>query len=232
MPAILEIARRRELLIIEDCAQAHGARFGGRPAGAWGDLAAFSFYPTKNLGAFGDGGMVVTSDPGLAQRLRVIREYGWTQRYVSSVPGVNSRLDELQAAILAVRLASLERENERRREIASAYDRLLATAGLVTPARRADATHAFHQYVIRSPDRDGLRERLAKLGVQTAIHYPVPVHRQPAYERCPRGPAGLTHSEAAAREVLSLPMHGFLSDEQVSAVAAALAPSPSGRGSG
>ncbi len=222
MHAIMSSARQHGLRVIEDCAQAHGASFGNKKVGTFGDLAAFSFYPTKNLGALGDGGAIATNDPALAAQVRVLREYGWKERYVSAVPGVNSRLDEMQAAILRARLPHLDDDNERRRVIAAQYDALLADSGLTLPQPASIGTHVYHQYVIRANRRDGLRAALKEQGVGTLIHYPVPVHEQPAYAgRLPdAGP--LTHTEQAAREVLSLPMYPQLSDADVRAVAAAL----------
>ena len=223
LDAILPLARRYGARVIEDCAQCHGARFAGRRAGSFGDLAAFSFYPTKNLGALGDGGLVVTSDDALAERLKALREYGWRERYVSDIAGMNSRLDELQAAILRVKLAALDADNGRRAAIAGAYDRALTGTAPAPPPRRPGSSHVFHQYVIRSPHRDVLRRELAARGIGTNIHYPVPVHLQPAYRRrVALGPSGLGVSESAAREVLSLPMYPQLADAQVERVAAAL----------
>lgn len=207
LPAILELARRHGLRVIEDCAQAHGARLLDRMTGTWGDLAAFSFYPTKNLGAFGDGGAVATNDPSLAQRVKLLREYGWQSRYLSAIPGLNSRLDELQAGILRVLLQALPEENGRRRELAERYDRLLAGTTLAGPLRRPGSVHVFHQYVVRTPRRDDLKAFLETQGIGTQIHYPVPVHLQPAYQgRLFHRARGLPHTEAAAREILSLPM--------------------------
>jgi dTDP-4-amino-4,6-dideoxygalactose transaminase len=223
MEPILDIARRHKLIVIEDAAQAHGAEYRGRRAGSIGDIACFSFYPTKNLGAIGDGGMVVTSDDALADRLRALRQCGWRSRYVSDIAGVNSRLDEIQAAVLRVRLTMLEAENQRRREIATAYDGGLAGLPLALPGRRSDATHVFHQYVIRTPHRDALQCALRERGIATNIHYPVPVHLQPAYRgRVALGPSGLAETERAAREVLSLPMFPQLTEEQVGRVISAV----------
>ncbi len=151
LPAILEVARRHGLRVIEDCAQSHGARIGSVRTGTFGDLAAFSFYPTKNLGAFGDGGLVATNDPQLHMRLIALREYGWQQRYVSAFPGLNSRLDSLQAAILSVKLTRLDADNDRRRAIAARYSTGLATLGLRLPTSAAGVQHVYHQYVIRTP---------------------------------------------------------------------------------
>jgi dTDP-4-amino-4,6-dideoxygalactose transaminase len=221
--AVLPLAERHAARVIEDGAQCHGALFAGRRAGSFGELAAFSFYPTKNLGALGDGGAVVAEDDTLAERVRVSREYGWRQRYVSDIPGLNSRLDELQAAVLRVKLAALERDNARRAAIAAAYDRGLAGLPLVLPTRRREGTHVFHQYVVRAQRRDELRAALAGRGIGTNIHYPVPVHLQGAYRgRLAIAPGGLAESERAAREVLSLPIFPQLDDTAVARVIAAL----------
>jgi dTDP-4-amino-4,6-dideoxygalactose transaminase len=220
---IIESARRHGAKVIEDCAQSQGAMLDGRPLGGFGDLACFSFYPTKNLGAFGDGGAVTTTDAGLANRLRALREYGWQERYVSTITGMNSRLDELQAAILRVRLPHLGTENARRGAIAAAYDHGLAGLPLDLPHRRPGARHVWHQYVIRSRERDALQQALKARGIGTNIHYPVPVHLQPAYAgRLKTGPSGLTVSEQAAREVLSLPLYPQLGDDAVNEVIAAV----------
>jgi dTDP-4-amino-4,6-dideoxygalactose transaminase len=218
MPAIMEIARRHGLAVIEDCAQAHGASLDARKLGTWGDAAAFSFYPTKNLGALGDGGAVATSDPAIATRLRSLREYGWRDRYVSDVPGLNSRLDELQSAILRIKLRHLDAENARRQALADVYGAALGTTDLILPRARGGARHVYHQYVIRSAARDRLRSTLAAHDVGTAIHYPVPVHLQPAYAGRVRQ-ASLDRTEMVAREILSLPMYPELSAAQAAAVA-------------
>src|SRR5262249_45631615 len=174
MRAICDIARRYDLIVVEDCAQAHGATIGDLKAGGFGDAAAFSFYPTKNLGALGDGGAVVTNDDAVADRVRLLREYGWRGRYVSDVAGFNSRLDELQAAILRVKLKYLDGENARRKEIARIYDERLASTSLRLPARLGGVGHVYHQYVVRSDKRDSLRAHLSNQGVGTLVHYPVP----------------------------------------------------------
>jgi dTDP-4-amino-4,6-dideoxygalactose transaminase len=221
--AIVPLARRHGAVLIEDCAQAHGATFEGKRAGSLGDAASFSFYPTKNLGALGDGGLIATTRPDVAERLRILREYGWRERYVSDVAGMNSRLDELQAAILGVKLARLDADNARRQAIAAAYHEGLAGTGLVLPAGDSRASHVFHQYVVRTPARDSLRERLKSAGVGTNIHYPVPVHLQPAYrDRVLLGPSGLRETERAAAEVLSLPMFPQLGDGDVARVIEAI----------
>ena len=216
MPAILQVARRQDLKVIEDCAQSHGATIEGRQAGTWGDVAAFSFYPTKNLGAIGDGGAVVSNDRSLCVAARLVREYGWRERYVSDRPGLNSRLDEVQAAILRVKLRYLRQDNARRQEVARQYDVALAMSGLTLPNRREGYDHVFHQYVVRSSRRDDLKNYLGSHAIGTAIHYPVPVHLQPAYQDrvCIDGPC-LKHTERLCQEVLSLPMHPHVTSEQV-----------------
>ncbi len=221
MDAIREIATA--CFVIEDCAQAHGAQYKGRPAGSFGDLACYSFYPTKNLGALGDGGAVTGRAPALLDKVRLLREYGWSPqaRYVSQVEGVNSRLDELQAAILRVRLRRLDADNTARRELAAHYDHLLP-ATVTRPVEQAGCRHVYHLYVIQHPDRERLRARLAEQGIGAGIHYPVPVHLQLAYQDGPVRAAALPVTELAARTVLSLPMHPALSAAQVRAVAAAV----------
>jgi dTDP-4-amino-4,6-dideoxygalactose transaminase len=211
--AIMQIAQRRGLKVIEDCAQAHGAMRGGKKAGSFGHAAAFSFYPTKNLGAIGDGGMVCTNDAAVAQAARALREYGWRTRYVSDVPGLNSRLDELQAAILTVKLRHLDEDNRARQDLARAYDKGLADCGLSLPVCGEGNTHVYHQYVVTSPARDRLREHLSAHGIGTLIHYPVPVHAQPAYLNRTRTAGSMARTEAAARSVLSLPMYPELPEE-------------------
>jgi hypothetical protein len=204
------------LRLIEDCAQSHGALYRGRTTGSFGDVGCFSFYPTKNLGALGDAGMVVAKDPAIAAKLREVREYGWRDRYVSRCIGINSRLDSIQAAILAVKLRNLAADNARRRTIADRYDSGLAKMPLALPKRRTDATHVFHQYVVRLAERDALRDWLQVGGISTGIHYPVPVHLQPAYRgRLAVGPLGLGVTERAARQILSLPIYPQMSDEIV-----------------
>jgi hypothetical protein len=216
---MLAAARRHGVAVIEDCSQAHGATLGGRMVGTMGDVACFSLYPTKNLGALGDGGVIATADAALADRIGAIRQYGWKERYISDSVGVNSRLDELQAAILRVKLTVLDAGNARRQAIAAAYDTALAGTSLAPPARRADAGHVFHQYVLRVPDRAAVMGRLRAEGVATAIHYPQPVHLQPAYRgRTPLGPAGCAETARAAAEVMSLPMFPELTDAQVERV--------------
>lgn len=217
MPRLMEIAARHHLTVIEDCAQAHGAMIGGRKAGTWGHLAAFSFYPTKNLGALGDGGGVAGNDLQLLDQVRLLRQYGWRKRYVSDLPGRNSRLDEIQAAILRVRLTKLDAENARRQTIATQYLTELAGLPLTLPSTAEGRVHCWHQFVVRTPRREELKAHLEKKNILCGVLYPVPVHRQPAYHD-----AALTLpvTERACAEVLSLPLHPGLTDEQVARVVA------------
>lgn len=214
---IMAIARKNNLRVIEDCAQAHGACYDSRKAGSFGDMSCFSFYPTKNLGAVGDGGMVVTNHPELAAKAGLLREYGWSERYVSTVSGWNTRLDELQAAILRVKLRTLDDDNLKRAKIAEIYNSELRNTSLVLPPVRSNVTHAYHLYVVRSKKRDGLKQYLAENGVGALIHYPVPIHQQPAYaaSQC----HSLPETERAAQEILSLPMYPELAETDALQVA-------------
>lgn len=224
MDPMLAACREHGVMVIEDCSQAHGATLGGRKVGTMGDAACFSLYPTKNLGALGDAGVMSTEDAALADRIGAIRQYGWKERYISDGVGVNSRLDEVQAAILRVRLPLLDAANARRGQVAAAYDAALTQGGRIAPpARRIDAGHVFHQYVLRVPDRAALMARLRAEGIASAIHYPAPVHLQPAYRgRTPLGPAGCAETARAMGEVMSLPMFPELTDQQVEHVCGVL----------
>jgi hypothetical protein len=223
MAPILHTCARHGVAVIEDCSQAHGATLNGRRVGTFGRIGTFSLYPTKNLGALGDGGLIATDDEALATRLAGLRQYGWHTHYVSDEAGINSRLDEVQAAILRVKLPHLDAGNARRRAIAAAYDAALAAGALRPPARLPGAVHVFHQYVVRAADRPALQARLRAEGVGTGVHYPVPVHLQPAYRGLVAlGPAGCRASEAAAGQVVSLPMYPELTDAEVELVCAAL----------
>jgi dTDP-4-amino-4,6-dideoxygalactose transaminase len=223
MDAILPTCRRHGVAVIEDCSQAHGATLNGQKLGTLGAVGTFSLYPTKNLGALGDGGVLATDDAELAARIAALRQYGWRTHYISEAVGVNSRLDELQAAILRVKLRHLDAQNARRQEIAATYDAALADTPIHPPARRIGATHVFHQYVVRVPDRDAVQARLRADGVGTGIHYPVPVHLQPAYrDRVALGPARCRASERAATEVLSVPVYPELTDQQTGMIARAI----------
>lgn len=218
LPAIMSLAGKHGLRVIEDCAQAHGAAIDGRKVGAFGEASAFSFYPTKNLGALGDGGAVATSNDSLGQRLRELRAYGWRERYISESPGMNSRLDEIQAAILRVKLPKLDAENDRRVAIAQRYHHSLGDLPLRLPLSKARSRHVYHQFVIRLPRRDQLREFLRARGIETAVLYPVPIHQQPAYRDRIAVAGSLEVTERAARELLCLPIHPWLSDDQVAQV--------------
>ena len=221
LDAILPLCRRHGVSLIEDCAQAHGATLHGRRLGTFGDAASFSCYPTKNLGALGDGGIVTTMDANRATRLAGLRQYGWHSHYISDEPGINSRLDEIQAAILRVRLRHLDAQNARRGAIAGAYD--AACIGLLPPARRPGADHVFHQYVLRPPNREKFQASLRERGVATGIHYPVPVHLQPGYRgRVALGLSGCRQSERAAAEIVSLPIYPELGDTEVETICAAV----------
>ncbi len=218
LAAISDICRRHGLFLVEDCAQAHGATIQSNRVGSIGDIASFSFYPTKNLGAFGDGGAVVTNDEAWARRCAAIRQYGWTERYLSDITGMNSRLDEIHAAMLSVRLTRLDAEIAARRAVAAAYDKAFQSI-IQTPAVRPGMGHAYHLYVIRSPARDALAGALKAKGIGTGVHYPHPVHLQKAYAgRVAVAASGMAQTERAAREVLSLPMHAFLSEEDIAYV--------------
>jgi dTDP-4-amino-4,6-dideoxygalactose transaminase len=222
MDAILALARSRGLRVIEDCAQAHGAIYNGRKVGSMGDAACFSFYPTKNLGAIGDGGAVVTRDVALAARVRELREYGWRERYVSATPGWNSRLDEIQAAILRVKLKALASDNASRIALAARYEDSLRGLGVALPQHFENRQHVFHLYVVRARERDNLQAGLSERGIGTLVHYPVPVHLQPAYRGRCRCAQAMSVTERLAREVLSLPMYPELSLRDQDAVIQAI----------
>jgi dTDP-4-amino-4,6-dideoxygalactose transaminase len=215
MPRLMDLAARHNLFVLEDCAQAHGSLVGGKKAGAWGQLAAFSFYPTKNIGAFGDAGAVAGSDPALLEKVRLLRQYGWRKRYVSDLHGRNSRLDEIQAAILRVQLARLDAGNRRRDEIARQYLTALKDTPLRLPVIAEGRTHTWHQFVVRTPKRDELQSHLAKKDIVCGVLYPMPIHRQPAYHDAT---LSLPHTEQACAEVLSLPLHPGLTDDDVARV--------------
>jgi dTDP-4-amino-4,6-dideoxygalactose transaminase len=221
-PILMHCSQHR-IPVIEDCAQAHGATYLGRRVGVFGEAAAFSFYPTKNLGALGDAGLVTLRDVEVEKRVRALRQYGWRERFISEEPGVNSRLDEVQAAVLRVKLRNLDANNLRRQEIAHAYDRVLASHDVRPPARRQGCEHVFHQYILNVKKREELRVQLRSLGVATAVHYPVPVHEQPAYAgRIRLGPSRCRISTQTAQEVVSLPMYPEMTDGQVEQVCLAV----------
>lgn len=218
LPAILAAARAHGAKVLEDCAQAHGATIDGRRAGTWGDLAAFSFYPTKNLGALGDGGAVVGGDAAALERVRLLRQYGWRIRYVSEEHGRNSRLDELQAAILRARLPRLDTENAHRAQLAARYCELLADAPVRLPVVAPGRGHVWHQFVIRTARRDALRATLEAQGIFCGVLYPVPVYCQPGYAQAVSRP----ETERACAEVISLPLHPGLSPADIERVATAV----------
>ena len=217
MQSILSVAERYGLRVVEDCAQSAGATLMGKKAGSLGDISAFSFYPTKNLGAIGDAGAVAANDDELAERVMLLREYGWRDR-ISVMKGYNSRLDELQAAILRVKLRHLDSDNLSRRRIASIYDDSLKHTGIVLPRERQGADHVYHQYVVRTPRRDSLRAYLGDRGIGTLVHYPVPVHRQPAYSNTAPPVPSLPVTEQIVDEILSLPIFPELGDQEVGMV--------------
>lgn len=217
MEPIMELARKYRLFVVEDACQAHGAEYKGKKVGSIGDLGCFSFYPIKNLGAYGDGGMVVTADEELAGKLRMLRNYGQPQKYHHDFVGVNSRLDEIQASILRVKLKHLDEWNGKRRRVAKLYDELLRNSHIIKPVEKEYAKHVYHLYVIRCKERDRLQQHLIANGIQTQIHYPIPVHRQKAYQ----GLAADTNLEITKRichEILSLPMYPFLGKDEVKTI--------------
>ncbi len=218
LDSLIEIARRHNLAVIEDCAQAHGAMYNGKRVGSFGDMACFSFYPTKNLGAIGDGGMVVTNNPQLAHKIRLLREYGWAERYISHTKGVNPRLDEIQAAILRVKLKYIDEDNAKRIKLAKLYDEGLRETGLILPKQRSDSTHVYHLYVVRTKKREELLRFLKDNGIGVLIHYPVSIHLQPAYVNRLRGCDKLNETESAAWEILSLPMYPELTGDEIARV--------------
>ena len=218
MGAIKEIADRHGIHVIEDCAQAAGASYSGKKVGAFGAAGAFSFYPTKNLGAYGDAGLVATNDSGIFERMKGLRQYGWGRTRISESFGVNSRLDEFQAAILLAKLGHLGSWNSARRKLAKKYSSLIGgIEGIKVPGDAPNAIHAYHLYVIRSGRRDALAEHLGARGIKTLVHYPVPVHRQPYYSQFASG-ASLPITEKISAEVLSLPLHPFLKDSELKKV--------------
>lgn len=221
MDPILETARRRGLVVIEDACQAHGAEYKGRRAGSMGDMGCFSFYPGKNLGAYGEAGMVVTDNPTYATTIRMLRDWGAEKKYHHVLKGYNYRMEGIQGAVLRVKLRHLEAWTEARRTAAAHYDRLLAGSGVATPKALAHNRHVYHVYAIRTDDRQVWQEGLLAQGVQTGIHYPTPVHMLPAFADLGYSAGAFPHSERAANEVLSLPMFPELTRAQCEAVAQA-----------
>lgn len=219
MDSILDIARRRGLIVIEDAAQAHGAQYRGRRCGSMGDLGCFSFYPGKNLGAYGEGGLVATNHPELARKIRMLRDWGAEKKYQHVVKGFNYRMEAVQGAVLRVKLRYLESWIEARRDHAAAYNRLLADCDLVLPVEARGNRHVYHLYAVLSPERNLLMESLKAQGVQTGLHYPDPVHLLPAYADLGYRAGDFPVSERIARQELSLPMFPELTDEQIEEVA-------------
>jgi dTDP-4-amino-4,6-dideoxygalactose transaminase len=222
MDPIVAIARRHGLVVIEDACQAHGAAYKGRPVGSLGDAACFSFYPGKNLGAYGEGGMVVSNSASFAREVRMLRDWGAEKKYHHVLKGFNYRMDGIQGAILRVKLRHLERWTEARRAHAREYARLLADSGLGIPQEADYARHVFHVYAVRTGDRQGLQRTLQANGVGSGIHYPIPVHLQPAYSDLGYTAGAFPESERAANEVLSLPMYPELTHTKLEMVAAAI----------
>lgn len=218
MSEILAVARKYGLKVLEDCAQAHGAKIGDKKVGSFGDAAAFSFYPTKNLGAIGDGGAVVTNSNYIFENILALRQYGWRQRYISDIPGVNSRLDELQAAFLRIGLKELDNDNARRNEIAERYSNEIKSDKIKLPAAFPNTYHAFHLFVIETEKREEFAKYLNSKGVGTALHYPVPIHLQPAYLGKIRGSDKLFQTEKLYKRILSLPMYPELSMSSVNRI--------------
>jgi len=219
MAPIVSAARSRGLFIVEDACQSHGAAYRGKKTGALGDIGCFSFYPSKNLGCYGDGGMVTTDDADLADRLRMLRNYGQRGRYEHLVMGYNSRLDELQAAVLRVKLKYLDAWNQKRRAWAGIYHELLHDLPIVLPVEQQDARHVYHLYVIRVTDREGLGRFLKTSGVMTNIHYPVPLYRQPAFAGLTTAPVQLPVTEQCTAQILSLPLFPWITETEIQRVA-------------
>jgi dTDP-4-amino-4,6-dideoxygalactose transaminase len=223
MDEINAIAAAHGLAVVEDAAQAHGATYNGRRAGSLARVACFSFYPTKNLGAFGDAGLVATNDHELAGRVRLLRDHGRVSKYEHAIVGQTARLDNLQAAVLRVQANRLDEWNGKRRQVASWYRRHLAQVPVTLPVEAAGSEPVYHLFVIRTPQREALREHLAARGIGVAVHYPIPVHLQPAYRELGYSQGDLPISERFASEVLSLPMHPFLDEAAVITVSRAVA---------
>jgi dTDP-4-amino-4,6-dideoxygalactose transaminase len=220
--ALLEIAQRHNIQLVEDACQAHGATYKGRKAGSLGVAGCFSFYPGKNLGCLGEGGAVVTSNPELAQRMRMLRDHGSIKKYEHSLPGYNFRLEGLQGGFLSVKLPYLDRWNARRREVAKLYHELLSDTSLRLPVEMGWGEHVYHLYVIQSDDREALRLALNAAGVECGLHYPVPLHLQAAYADLGYEKGSFPVSEHLSSHILSLPMHPFITDEEVKRVASVL----------
>jgi len=219
---ILAIAKRHEFILIEDAAQAHGAEYNGHRVGAFGHAGCFSFYPSKNLGSYGEAGAVVTNDEALAQRVRLLRDHGSERKYYHEIIGYNFRMEAIQAAVLNVKLPHLDAWNDLRRKNASLYNKLLSNSGLVLPRETTYARHVYHAYVVQSEARDALQSQLSAAGIQTGIHYPVPIHLQAAFASLGHQRSDFPETERLSERVLSLPMFPELTEEQVNAVASAV----------
>jgi len=222
MDAIMAIAKKYKLMVIEDACQAHGAEYKGKKVGSIGDFGAFSFYPSKNLGCYGDGGMITTNNPDMAIKLRMLRNGGQEKRYYHKIKGFNSRLDEIQAAVLRVKLKYLDKWNDMRRKNAKLYDTLITSGKIIKPKEMPYCTHVYHLYVIKTEKRDELSNYLKEKGIQTLIHYPVPVHMQEAYNDLNMKKGQYAAAENCAKHILSLPMFPELSESEIETVAEAL----------
>ncbi|HOE79762.1 MAG TPA: DegT/DnrJ/EryC1/StrS family aminotransferase [Smithellaceae bacterium] len=219
MEPIMNIAREHNLKVIEDCAQAFGAQYQGKTVGTFGDIGCFSFFPSKNLGCYGDGGMVITADEEIAAKIKMLRNHGSAVRYYHSEVGYNSRLDEIQAAILRIKLAQIDNFNEERRANASAYCRVLAGQDLVPPTQRDGCRHVYHQFTLRLKNRQAVADALAKAGIASAIYYPVPLHQQEVFLKMYGPQESLPVAENCCAEVLSLPMFPELTQEEIRQIA-------------
>jgi dTDP-4-amino-4,6-dideoxygalactose transaminase len=222
MDKIMEIARKHNLLVIEDAAQALGAEYKGRKAGTLSDIGCFSFFPTKNLGGYGDGGMIITNNKELADKMKMLRVHGSSPKYYHKVVGINSRLDAIQAVALSQKLKYLDRWNEARRRNAGLYNELLASADIILPKEAQNCKHIYNQYTIRVKDRDNLRQNLKKEGIATEIYYPLPLHLQECFRELGHKEGDLPESEAAAKETLSIPVYPELTEEEIREVAGAI----------
>jgi dTDP-4-amino-4,6-dideoxygalactose transaminase len=206
---------RHDLRVVEDACQAHGARYKGRRAGSLGDAAAFSFYPSKNLGAYGDGGMVVTNDTAVAEQVRIMRNVGQSAKYQHQIKGFNHRLDSIQAAVLCVKLPYLDEGNTWRRDAASRYNKRLDNTAVTLPTAADGVEHVYHLYIIQVDNRDQLQAHLAEAGIATGIHYPIPIHLQPAYAELGHKPGDFPETEKLTQRILSLPMYPGITSEAI-----------------
>ncbi len=220
MDAIMKISKQYNIKVIEDCAQSHGAKYRGKRVGSLGDVSCFSFYPTKNLGAIGDGGMILTNSDEVAEKATLLKEYGWKRKFDSEFVGRNSRLDELQAAILRVKLRYMDQDNEKRRKLANRYVNNLKDTNLILPKVTEETEHVFHLFVIRSKNRDNLMKKLKDAGVHTMVHYPYPVHKQKAFKKYSNEKLAIT--ESITETILSLPIYPELSFEEVDKISAVI----------